>query len=417
MKRWASRGIKALVLAAVLTVGAAFLESGVGDPDETVVGERVLGIVEFPTAEPVAETEPFVIATPTAIAIPPTPTPVPIEERTLLFSGDVLSHTPVIAAAERYGNGFDWPYDYRPMFDDVRERIQRADLAICVLETPVSADNTGLDGYPTFNAPRELPDALVDAGYDGCSTASNHSMDRGPAGVRTTLDQMDRAGLGHAGMARTVDEALEPTIYDLDGLAVAHLSWTYGLNGFVLPADEPWLVNVNDVAGIRAEAERARAAGAELVVLSIQWGNEYQRDPSSQQLELASLLTAPGGVDLIIGNHAHVVQPVDVVNGVPVIYGLGNSLSNQFDNEYRTGTQDGVMIEVTVTGNDAIGWSLGQIGWAPTWVDRTSYTIVDLLATLEALPADDPLRPTLQESYDRTEQAILLLDADVWPAN
>lgn len=398
---------------AVALVGGVALVAQFGTATSVGESDQVLESVITATTEPVVASAPTTVPSPTPLAIPPTPTPLPIEERTLLFSGDVLSHTPVIAAALNYGDGAEWTYDYRPMFADVRARVSAADLAICVLETPVSPDNTGLDGYPTFNAPTELPAALVHAGYDGCSTASNHSMDRGPSGVRSTLDEMDRAGLAHAGMARSADEAASPRIYDLDGVRVAHLSWTYGLNGFVLPADEPWLVNVNDVARIRAEAETARQAGADLVVLSIQWGNEYQRRPSDQQRELAPLLTAAGGVDLIIGNHAHVVQPVTWVNDIPVVYGIGNSLSNQFDNASRTGTQDGVMIEATISGNRDIGWQASSIRFAPTWVDRTTYTIVDLVSALGQLPAEDPRRPELQASFNRTTEAIFLLEANV----
>lgn len=354
--------------------------------------------------------------TPTALALPtptPTSTPEPLISRTLLFSGDVLSHTPVIARARSNGEQSDWAYDYRPMFAHVSDRVAGADLAICVLETPVSVDNTGLTGYPTFNAPRELPDALVDAGYDGCSTASNHSMDRGPSGVRTTLDQMDRVGLGHAGMARDQTEWSKPRVYDVAGVAVAHLSWTYGLNGFVLPADQPWLVNVSDAAAIVSEAQRAREAGADLVVLSIQWGNEYQRNPSSEQLALAETLTASGEIDLIIGNHVHVVQPVDLVNGVPVVYGLGNSLSNQSDNCCRTGTQDGVMIEATVEGSQTKGFVVVELAFAPTWVDRSNYTIIDLVAALDDPNLADATRSTYEASFDRTAEAVHLVGLNV----
>jgi len=353
------------------------------------------------------------VPTPTALFVPPTPTPLPEVTRTLLFSGDVLSHTPVIAQALAYGAASELAYDYRPMFADVAERLGQADLAICVLETPVSLDNVGLDGYPTFEAPRELPDALVAAGYDGCSTASNHSMDRGPSGVRATLDEMDRVALGHAGMARSSAEWDQARIYNLDRVAVAHLSYTYSLNGFVLPDGEPWLVNLNDVSAIVDEARRARNQGADLVVLSIQWGNEYQRDPSAEQLRLATELTSSGEIDLIIGNHVHVVQPVDVVNGVPVVYGLGNSLSNQFDNSYRTGTQDGVMIEATVRGNDDIGYRVVGLAFAPTWVDRSDFTIVDLLSALDDPTLDAGRRSVLQASFDRTVEAIHLLGAEV----
>jgi len=299
------------------------------------------------------------------------------------------------------------------MFAEVAGRIQRADLAICVLETPISIDNIGLDGYPTFEAPRELPDALVQAGYDGCATASNHSLDRGPSGAKVTLDMMDRVALGHAGMARSEAEADRPRLYNLDGVKVAHLSFTYGLNGFRLPADEPWLVNVNDADAIAAQAQHARDAGADFVVLSIQWGNEYQRRPSEQQIVLADQLTRSGGLDLIVGNHAHVVQPVTAVNGIPVIYGVGNSLSNQFDNANRTGTQDGVMIEVEVEGNPDIGFSVAGLAFAPTWVDRSDYTVIDLVAALDRDDLDPAVRSVYQTSFDRTVAAVHLLGLEI----
>ncbi len=333
--------------------------------------------------------------------------------RTLLFSGDVLSHTPVIAQALRYGSETELAYDYRPMFDDVAPRVRRADLSICVLETPVSSDNVGLDGYPTFEAPRELPDALVAAGYDGCSTASNHSMDRGPNGVRVTLDEMDRVSLGHAGMARSEAEAMAPRIYDVAGVAVAHLSYSYSLNGFVLPEDEPWLVNLNDAQAIRDEAKRARAAGADIVVLSIQWGNEYQRMPSEAQILLAETLTASDDIDAIMGNHVHVVQPVTTVNGVPVVYGLGNSLSNQSDNCCRIGTQDGVMIEATIRGNQDVGFGVERLAFAPTWVDRSNFRIIDLITALEDPDLDPGVRAVYQASFDRTVEAVRSLGSEL----
>ena len=325
----------------------------------------------------------------------------------------MLSHTPVIAQALSYGNDTDLTYDYRPMFAAIKPRVSQADLAICVLETPVSSDNVGLDGYPTFEAPRELPDALVRAGYDGCSTASNHSMDRGADGVRTTLNQMDRVDLGHAGMARSAAEHARSRTYDLDGVVVAHLSYTYSLNGFVLPDHEPWLVNLNNVDTIIAEAVRARDQGADVVVLSIQWGNEYQRAPSTEQETLADAITQSGEIDLIVGNHVHVVQPVTTINGVPVVYGLGNSLSNQSDNCCRVGTQDGVMVEATIQGSSTVGYRVSGLAFAPTWVDRIDYTIVDLLAALEDPDLPEGRRAQLQASFERTVEAIHSLGTEV----
>ena len=120
------------------------------------------------------------------------------------------------------------------MFSEVNELIQGADLAICHLETPISADNKELSGYPIFNAPKELANDLASVGYNGCSTASNHSLDKGPIGVFSTLDELEAAGLKWAGMARNMQEKQVPTFYLVNEIVIAHLSYTYGLNGCLL---------------------------------------------------------------------------------------------------------------------------------------------------------------------------------------
>src|SRR5690606_4026793 len=121
-----------------------------------------------------------------------------------------------------------------------------------------------------------------------------------------------------------------------------HLSYSYGFNGFRVPADEPWRANLIDPERIVAEAQREREAGADLVLVSLHFGTEYRTAPSSYQRDVAAAVTAAGAVDLVIGHHAHVVQPVDVVNGTPVVYGLGNLLSNMHQPERR----DGVLVRV-----------------------------------------------------------------------
>lgn len=371
-----------------------------------------------PTAAPATPTpEPTVAPTATPI---PTATPEPTVSFTMSFSGDVLSHSGVYGQARRNGDATagqpsSLPYDYRPMFAQVQGRISAADIAICVLETPVSPDNTGLSGYPVFNAPRELPDALMDVGFDGCATASNHSYDRGADGVRNTLDQMDRVGLRHAGMARTADEAAMTTMFEVQGVRVAHLSFTYGLNGFVLPADQPWLVDVTDVDQVLAKAAVARSDGADIVVLSIQWGNEYDRNPTSEQVRIAELLTASPDIDLIAGNHAHVVQPIDVVNDTWVMYGLGNFLSNQSAECCIAASQDGVIVTVTFSGLASEGLSVSAVDVTPTWVDRRDYTIVSIPDMLTRTDLDAGTRSTYEISQSRTLEALNLLGLELTP--
>ena len=305
---------------------------------------------------------------------------------TLAFSGEVLSHGAVIRQAAAYGNRkFD--HDYRPMFTEVRPLLEAAALAVCHLETPVSETNVGLSGYPVFNAPRDLPAGLVASGYDACSTASNHSMDKGAAGVRSTLRVMDEAGLPQTGMARSQRQRDRPTLYRLGDLTIGHLSYTYGLNGFSLPASEPYLVNVTTPSRVLADAQAAKAAGADLVVLSIQWGNEYQVNPSATQVAQARRFLRSDAIDAIVGAHVHVVQPVDVINDKYVFYGIGNFLSNQSAACCPPASQNGIIAYLDVLGNADTGWIVDEVSFVPTRVDRSDYTIVPLPQALEgALP-------------------------------
>ena len=198
---------------------------------------------------------------------------------TLAVTGDILIHSPLVDRAAVYGDSSGQPYDFRPMFERIAPIIASADLALCHLEVPLSADNEGLSGYPLFNAPREVAQAIASAGYEGCSTASNHSIDQGVQGAAETLDVLDAAGVGHAGTARNPEEAANPRLYQVGDVTVGHLSYTYWLNGLSPPSGQEWVANVIDQSAILAEAAQARAEGADLVVVSLHWGVEYQSDP------------------------------------------------------------------------------------------------------------------------------------------
>ncbi|MFF7070689.1 CapA family protein [Streptomyces pseudovenezuelae] len=259
---------------------------------------------------------------------------------TLVASGDVLPHSSIIDRArfDAGGNG----YDFRPMLAGVRSVVSRADLALCHMETVYGA-NGDYTGYPTFKSPPEVAQALAVTGYDGCSTASNHTLDDGAGGIRRTLDALDRAGVRHAGSARTEGEARTVTVLRAGPAKVAHLAYTYDTNGFPLPQGQPWAVNLMDETKILADARAARKAGADVVVVSLHWGTEWQDAPDEQQLALARDLTdaRTGGrpdVDLILGTHAHVPQAYEKVNGTWVVYGMGDQIAGEMFN--HDGAQD-----------------------------------------------------------------------------
>ncbi|MFJ9102095.1 CapA family protein [Streptomyces sp. NPDC102405] len=259
---------------------------------------------------------------------------------TLVASGDVLPHSSIIDRARFDAGGGG--YDFRPMLSGIRSVVSRADLALCHMETVYGA-NGDYTGYPTFKSPPEVAQALAVTGYDGCSTASNHSLDDGSGGIRRTLDTLDRAGVRHAGSARTEAEARTFTVLRAGSAKVAHLAYTYDTNGLPLPQGQPWAVNLMDEKKILADARAARKAGADIVVVSLHWGTEWQDEPDEQQVALARDLTAArvGGrpdVDLILGTHAHVPQAYEKVNGTWVVYGMGDQIAGEmFNNE---GAQD-----------------------------------------------------------------------------
>lgn len=313
---------------------------------------------------------------PTTVA---TTTTRPLRSFTIAASGDVLLHNPVIQDGRRNagGNGFD----FGPMFDDVRALLTSADLAICHQETPISADDTDLTVPNTlsFNAPLEIATAIRDAGFDGCDTASNHVWDRGLAGVTATLDVLDAAGLRHAGTSRDATEAATPPIYDVRGVKVGHLAFSYtifneGSPSRNVPEAAPWLEAMLwpkiGVEGILAQARALRARGAEFVVVSMHWGTQYVRTPTKDQVEYAHALLESPDVDLVLGDHVHVVQPCEKIDGKYVIYGMGNFLSNQSptqDASLRLDNQDGSIVWFQVR-ETAPGRFATTMQYQPTWV-------------------------------------------------
>ncbi|MFJ7134806.1 CapA family protein [Streptomyces fungicidicus] len=274
---------------------------------------------------------------------------------TLVVSGDVLPHDSIIERA-RYDAGGSG-YDFRPMLSGIRSVVDPADVALCHMETVYGADGD-YTGYPLFRSPPEVAAGLAATGYDGCSTASNHSLDDGADGIRRTLDALDRAGVRHAGSARTEAEARTTTVLRAGTARVAHLAYTYDTNGLPLPPDQPWAVSLADEAGIVADARAARRAGADVVVVSLHWGTEWQETPDELQTALARSLTASatGGrpdIDLILGTHAHVPQAYEKVNGTWVIYGMGDQITGEMTN--HEGVQD-------ARGNES---TLGRFTFAP----------------------------------------------------
>jgi poly-gamma-glutamate capsule biosynthesis protein CapA/YwtB (metallophosphatase superfamily) len=323
---------------------------------------------------------------------------------TIVASGDVLPHTSVVARARAYGRSTGLRYDFRPMLSAVKPIVSSADLAICHLETPLSPTGRHLSGYPSFNGPPQIATAVRDAGYDACSTASNHSLDQGPQGVSGTLQVLDRAGLRHAGIARSPREA-QPTMLDVKGAKVAMLSYAYGFNGRKVPAGQPWRANRIDPARILADARAARRAGSQFTVVFLHWGQEYQTAPTPWQLSVARQLLADPSIDLILGHHVHVVQPARRIQGKWVAFGMGNLLSAQSSACCPANTLDGVIMHVRVV-RSAGRYVVGQLDYIPTYVQHPSFRVLPVLQTLARGGLDAATRSALIVSFRRTRAAM-----------
>ncbi|MET0765805.1 MAG: CapA family protein [Blastococcus sp.] len=282
-------------------------------------------------------------SSPSTAAAPPPP-----DEFTLVATGDVLIHQDrALTSGARQDDG---SYDFSGVLAGVAPIIGEADLAICHLETPVAPRGGPYRGYPSFAVQPEIVDALAGAGYDLCSTASNHSLDDGTEGVLRTLDALDGVGIAHTGTYRTQAESVEPRIVDVGGIRVGHVAATFGLNGVPLPTGREWSVDVADVPdvdGMLAAAARARAAGAEVVVASLHCCVEYSNDPTGAQVAAVRALLASPDIDLVLGHHAHVVQPFEQIAGEWVAYGLGNHIAEHATRGYPT--EDSVVARFTFT--------------------------------------------------------------------
>lgn len=233
------------------------------------------------------------------------------------------------------GNG----YDFKPIFAALKPLVSGADLAICQMEGTLSPDDTGLTSDSihqgiVHHGPREFARDLAWTGYDGCSTANNHTSTGASRAYVTPVQCWPTTGCRPPGLVLDAATPGQPAMYDVKGVKVAQLSYSYNLsNGPEYPSSAPWLqantMHSHTAAGIIADARAARAAGAQIVLVSMHWGRQFVVAPSNEQTTFATALMHSGEVDQIIGNHPHVVQACERINGRIVNYAFGNQVSDQ----------------------------------------------------------------------------------------
>lgn len=330
----------------------------------------------------------------------PTPTQ---RSFTVVATGDVLPHERLVTQARRDAEGTR-DLDFRTLLAGVRPAVRDADLAVCHLETPFAPPDGPYEGFPTFASPPQLAGALAWLGYDACSTASNHTLDQGFSGAVRTLDTLEDAGITPYGTSRSAQEADRPVIASVDGVRVGLLAYTFSFNGIPKPEGKPWVADRIDPGEIRSDARAAKESGAEVVLVSLHWGTEYQHDITERQRELAPRLLDSPDIDLLIGHHAHVVQPIERIDGEWVAYGLGNHVAAH-ETPVPT-NHEGVLARFTFT-EDAGDWSVTRAEYLPTYVSAPyPVRLLGVPAALRASDSAPETRQRLEKARDRTHRVV-----------
>lgn len=305
--------------------------------------------------------------------------------------GDIMCHNSQYKDA--YNSSTD-TYDFSYVFTDIKSYVSEADIAIGNLETTFAGKARGYSNYPTFNTPEQLAYNLKDFGIDVVSTANNHCMDKSYSGLVSTINYLNDAGVSHVGTNTSVEEQNTILIKDVNGIKIAFLAFTYGTNGIPVPSDKSYAVNLIDENLILNQISLTKQQNPDLICVSMHWGNEYQTKQNAEQKRLANLLFQ-NGVDIILGSHPHVLQPMEkktitLEDGSTkdcfIIYSLGNFMSGQT----KTNTRNSVILNMNFTKNgETEKTTIDSVSYIPIYMYKSSsvktqrYSVIDLEKTIQ----------------------------------
>lgn len=351
-------------------------------------------------------------ATPTPTpTITPTPTPTPTPEPTpevyeasLFMVGDALLHPPIYL----YSQLPDGSYDFSPCFEYIAPIAAQYDLAYYNQETILGGTDLVLSGYPMFNSPQEYGRDMIKAGFNLVSTANNHSLDRGEAGIIASENFWDaQEGIVVDGTNKTQEEQDEVKISEVNGISYAFISYTYGMNGLLPPEGKEYLVNCYDghVEDLLNKVRYGKE-NADVVIVAMHWGWEYWTEPNDEQLQLAQQL-ADAGATIIIGNHPHTIQPVQWLNDHKTIcfYALGNFISSQ-EGDSLAGMMAALNIKKTVL-NDEVSIEINDVKADLHYTYNENYT------NNKVIPFSKLEVAFYEDIYNRLLPIINSLGADV----
>lgn len=264
--------------------------------------------------------------------------------------GDVMCHNTQYWDAYNSETG---EYDFSYVFENISYYTKTADVCVASLETTFAGAERGYSNYPTFNSPDALAYSLKDIGVDIISTAGNHALDTGFSGLSRTIDVLDQADIKHLGTYKTAEDQQQILYHYIKGLKLAFINYTYGTNGIAIPSGKDFCVNLIDKDLMQKQIETAKSENADIIIACMHWGTEYRTTANSEQEKLADFLFE-NGVDIIIGNHPHVLEQMEkrtvtLEDGTTkegfVIYALGNFITDQ----NAANTRNSIILDLTVT--------------------------------------------------------------------
>ena len=305
--------------------------------------------------------------------------------------GDIMCHNSQYKDA--YNPSTD-TYDFSYVFTDIKNYISEADISIGNLETTFAGKARGYSNYPTFNTPEQLAYNLKDFGIDVVSTANNHCMDKSYSGLVSTINYLNDAGISHVGTNTSAEEQNTILVKEVNGIKIAFLAFTYGTNGIPVPRDKSYAVNLIDENLILNQISLAKQQNPDLLCVSMHWGNEYQTKQNVEQERLANLLLQ-NGVDIILGSHPHVLQPMEkktitLEDGSTkdcfVIYSLGNFMSGQTIKN----TRNSVILNMNFTkSGETENTKIDSVSYIPIYMYKSSsvktqrYRVIDIEKTIQ----------------------------------
>ena len=334
---------------------------------------------------------------------------------TMSVIGDIMCHDSQYKDA--YVSATD-TYDFSYVFSDVQKYLQTADISVGNLETTFAGKERGYSNYPTFNTPEQLAYNLKTLGLDVLSTANNHSLDKGYKGIVSTLSFLDDAGIAHTGTYPSAEDQNKILIQNVKGISIAFLSFTYGTNGIPIPSGKDYCVNLIDKDLISKQIELAKEHNPDIICVFMHWGVEYKIKQNSTQEDLADFLFK-NGVDVILGGHPHVLQPMEkreitledgTIKDGFVVYSLGNFISGQRDDD----TKSSAILNIGITKDGETGkTSLDEATYIPVYMYRAPatgklqrYKLLDIETNIQNY--EDGTDTSLGQSTYNTLKSVLV---------